>query len=83
MKPTNHTYNIYYDEEADFLEVFFGSPAKCYAEEIKEGVFIRKDEKTHEVKSIGILSFKKRPEILKELLHRVNLKLPIKVKVGS
>ena len=56
----NQTYDIYYDEEADYLEVFFGAPSNCYANEIETGVFIRKDEKTDEVKSIGIFSFKKR-----------------------
>jgi len=55
-----NTYEVYYDEEADFLEVFFGEPTKCYADEIEEGIFIRKDKETGEVKSVEILSFKKR-----------------------
>ncbi len=41
----NNIYDIYYNEEADFLEVFFGEPTKCYAEESEEGIFIRRDEK--------------------------------------
>jgi len=51
---------VHYDEEGDFLEIGVGKPTKCYAEEVKPGVFIRIDEKSEEVKSIGILSFKKR-----------------------
>jgi len=30
---TKQTYDIYYDEEADFLEIFFGEPSEAYAEE--------------------------------------------------
>jgi len=51
---------IYYDREGDFLEISVGSPVKCYAEEIEPGIFVRKDEKTNEIKSIGIIGFKER-----------------------
>ena len=51
---------VYYDEEGDFLEISVGKPAKCYADEIRPGVFIRRDEKTDEIKSIGVFGFKKR-----------------------
>ena len=78
----NQTYDIYYDEEADFLEVFFGEPTKCYAEEPEDGVFIRKDEKTNEVKSIGIFSFGKRLQLLKKLLTHLNKKLPREIDIS-
>ena len=71
--------NIYYDEEADFLEVFIGELSKCHAEELEPGVFIRRDEKTNEIKSIGILSFKKRSEILKKILQKVDVELPSEI----
>ena len=74
-------YDIYYDKEADFLEVFFGDPTKCYAEKPEEGVFIRKDEKTNEVKSVGIFGFKKRVQVLTKILDQVNITLPIKISV--
>lgn len=77
----SHTYDIYYDEEADFLEVFFGEPSKCFAEEMEQGVFIRKDEKTDEIKSIGILTFKKRAEILKQILKKINIHLPLNISI--
>ena len=73
---TDTIYEIYYDKEADFLEVFFGEPTPCYAEEPEEGVFIRKDENTNEVKSVGILSFGKRAYLLKKLLQNLNKTLP-------
>ncbi len=78
----NNTYEIYYDEFGDFLEVFFGESTKCYTEEPEQGIFIRKDEKTNEIKSIGILSFKKRGEkILKDVLLKTNKKLPLNISV--
>jgi len=73
---TDTIYEIYYNKEADFLEVFFGEPTPCYAEEPEEGVFIRKDENTNEVKSVGILSFGKRAYLLKKLLQNLNKTLP-------
>ena len=79
MKTINHIYNIYYDEEGDFLEITIGEQTECSADEIDKGVFVRKDEKTGEVKSIGILSFKKRAQNIKEFLQKVNIKLPIKI----
>ena len=81
MKPGN-TYEIYYDEEADFLEVFFGSPSESATEEVKEGIFIRKDKKTKEVKSIAILSFKRRgSQIPNRILSQFNKRLPIQISV--
>ncbi len=78
----NTTYEIYYDEVGDFLEVFFGEPTKCYTEEPEQGIFIRKDKQTDEIKSLGILSFKKRGNtILTSLLAKVNKTLPIHISI--
>ena len=77
------TYEVHYDKDADFLEIFFGDPSECYAEEPEQGVFIRKDEDTDEVKSIGIIGFKKRTSILQELLQKLNLAFPIEFNVVS
>ena len=77
------TYNIHYDKEADFLEVFFGDPSECYADEPQQGVFVRKDENSDEIKSIGIIGFTKRTAMLKELLRKFNLVFPIDFKITS
>ena len=77
------TYEIQYEKESDFLEVLFGEPTKCIASEIQEGVFVRKDIKTCEVKSIGILGFKKRVKLLKKILISLNLQLPIEISIPS
>lgn len=76
-----NTYEVHYDKDSDFLEVFFGDPSECYAEEPEQGVFIRKDENTNEVKSIGIIGFKKRTAVLQELLKKLNLNFPIEFNV--
>lgn len=66
---------IYYDEEGDFLEIAIGKPTECYAQEAEEGVFLRLDNNTGKVKSIGILGFKKRLGELKE----AGVNLPVEV----
>ena len=80
----NKTYSIYYDEGGDFLEVIFGDPPKLeYTDEIEEGVFITRDEKTNGIYSIGILSFKKRVEVLKRILLKFNKKLPVEIDISK
>lgn len=71
---------IYYDEEGDYLEVSFGAPPKKeYTEQLDSEVLITRDENTDEVKSIGIVAFKKRANILKEILGKLNLSMPLDV----
>ena len=79
MKKQNNTYNIYYDEESDFLEIFIGDPKECYTEEIEPGIFVRKEEKSSQINSIGILSFKNRAQMLNDILKKIDLKLPINI----
>ena len=76
-------YEIYYDKEADFLEIFFGESSHCYAEEPEDGIFIRKDKETDEVKSVGILAFGKRVQILKRLLQQLGKKLPSEIDISD
>lgn len=77
------SYEIHYEKESDFLEVLFGEQSKCVASEVQEGVFVRKDVKTNEVKSIGILGFKKRFQLLKKLMTFYNKVLPIEISIPS
>lgn len=70
---------VYYDEEGDFLEISVGEPTKCYASEVQPGVFLRKDEQSGEVKSIGIMGFKKRTQNLKD----IELYLPVEVNLSA
>ena len=74
------TYDVYYDQVGDFLEVTFGEPPeKSYADEIEPGIFISKNEKTEEIFAVGILSFKKRAERLKQILEKINIHLPLNI----
>ena len=58
---------IHYDEEGDLLELRIGKPTEAYFEEIDEGIFERRDEKTREVKGFKIFGFKKRAQKLKDI----------------
>ena len=65
------TFDVYYDEEADFLEVSFGEPAReGTTEEIEPGIFITRDIGSNKITDIGIVNFKKRVEILKKILNK-------------
>ena len=70
---------VYYDEEGDFLEISAGKPSKCIASELGNGIFLRKDEKSEEVKSIGTLGFKKRAKDLKD----IKLDIPVEVNFSA
>lgn len=73
MKSTNM--RVHYDEEGDFLEISIGKPTKSTATEIKPGVFLRLDDKSHEIKSVGILGFKSKQDM--------DVQLPINVTFSS
>lgn len=74
------TYDLYYDELGDFLEITFGAPPENEGtEQIESGIFITKNIDTNEISAIGILGFKRRPQILKEILQKYNLKFPLKI----
>lgn len=75
------TYEVFYDEIADFLEVFIGNPTKCNSDEIEPGIFIRKDENTDAIKSVGIFSFRKRAVVLKDILKKLDLTFPLKIEI--
>lgn len=76
------TYDVYYDEGADFLEVSFEKPAKeGITEEVQEGVFVTRDKDSGNITNIGILSFKKRVNLLDKILTQYNMKLPLNISI--
>ena len=80
MENELNTYDVHYDEESDFLEISFGLPAEeGTTEEIEEGIFITRDIETQEIKNVGILDFKQRAVILRQILNNLNLRLPVDV----
>jgi len=76
----NNTYDIYYDEDGDFLEVTFGLPPENEGtEQVESGIFVTKNTDTNEIYSIGILGFKKRCHILGEILKRMDIDFPLTI----
>ena len=51
---------IYYDKEADILEIFVGEPKPSYFNEIDEDMFEGIDKNTGELKGYKIFNFTKR-----------------------
>ena len=76
------TYDMYYDPEGDFLEIIFGeSPEEGYSKEVEPGVFVHMVEGSKEIYGIGIISFKKRPHILNEIMEKMKINFPLKIGV--
>lgn len=71
--------NIYYDEKDDLLELQIEDPTPAYYEEISEGIFERRDEKTKKVKGFAVFSFRKRIANMKN----INVELPVNVELIS
>ncbi len=66
---------MYYDEEADYLEIRIREPGSNYGEEISEDITIFRDTKTDEAVGVGILNFKKKMNNL----NQIELNLPFDV----
>ncbi len=69
---------IYYDSEADILEIFLDEPSECYFDEIDDDLFEGRDEKTNELKSFKIFNFRKRGG-----MKNIRIPLPANVKIES
>ncbi len=66
--------SLYYDIEADILEITIGEPSPCDFDEIDEGIFEGRDIKSNELKGYKIFSFIKRGG-----MRNVRIPLPAKV----
>jgi len=51
---------IFYDNEADILEIFLDEPTNCYFNEIEDDLFEGREEKTNKLVGFKIFNFKKR-----------------------
>lgn len=56
----NKNLEIYYDNEADILEIFIGEPIDCFYDEIDDDLFEGRDMKTNELKGFKVFNFLKR-----------------------
>ncbi len=75
----NQTYDVYYDEEGDFLEITGEDISNCTFKNLGNGLFKIVDKDTDEVKGMAIFSFKKRTKNLDE----IEISLPFKFKIVS
>ena len=73
----NKTLEIYYDTEADILEIIIGKPSPSIFDEIEAALFEAPDEKTNELKGYKILNFLKRGGF-----KNIKIKLPANITIS-
>ena len=71
--------SIYYDEDADYLEIFIEGNSPTYGEEVGDDVTLFKSESNKEIVGVGILNFKKRSKSL----QNIKLNLPFEINFSS
>jgi uncharacterized protein YuzE len=69
---------IYYDEEADILEIFLGKPTACYFNEIEDDLFEGREEGTNKLTGFKIFNFKKRGG-----MKGVSISLPANISIDA
>lgn len=72
---THHTpkFQVYYDKEADYLEVRFGEPTESHYEKIGPDTFVRIDTKTQEKKGYAVFNVQKSTGSIKTLEFEIPL----------
>lgn len=74
---TSNHLNYYYDVEADVFYLTKGAPKITdLSEEVDEGVIVRMDHKTHQVRGFTILNLSRR------VTRRQPIELPFQVEFG-
>ncbi len=71
---------LYYDNEADILEVTIGEPSSCIFDEIDNDLFEGKDEETGELKGYKIFNFLKRGGFSN--IKKIKIVLPANVEIS-
>ena len=69
---------VYYDDEADILEIFLGEPTTCYFNEIDDDLFEGKEEGTDKLIGFKIFNFKKRGG-----MKNVKISLPANINIEA
>jgi uncharacterized protein YuzE len=63
----NPQLHIYYDKEADYLEIGFGDPTESHYGKIGPDTFLRIDEKTSEIKGYAIFNVQEDDKALRSM----------------
>jgi len=69
---------IYYDAEADILEIMIGEPTPSYFDETEDDIFEGRDEKTGELKGFKIFNFIKKGKNIRDIKLRLPANIEIK-----
>ncbi len=56
---------VYYDEEGDYLEIFFSKPASDYGIDIGKDITLFRYSKTNKLYGLAVLNFRKRTKNFK------------------
>ena len=75
---TNKTIDIFYDKEADILEITIGEPSASYFDEVEDDLFEAHDKKTNELKGYKVFNFLKRGG-----MKNIKILLPAKVSISD
>ncbi len=70
--------SMFYDKEADILEITLGEPSASYFDEVDDDLFEAHDKKTNELKGYKVFNFLKRGGI-----KNIKILLPAKVNISD
>lgn len=73
--------DIYYDKEADILEITIGEASSCYFDEVDDDLFEAHDERTDELKGYKVFNFLKRGGFGET--KKIKINLPAKIDIRS
>ncbi len=76
----NQKLELYYDQEADILEITIGLPSSCIFSEVENDVFEARDEKTKALKGYKIFNFVQRGGF--QNLKKIKISLPAGVSIS-
>ncbi|MBI2449594.1 hypothetical protein HYV49_04835 [Candidatus Pacearchaeota archaeon] len=71
-------FEIYYDKEADVLEIMIGNPTPSYFDEVDDDIFEGRDIQTKELKGFKIFNFIKKGSKLKDIKFHLPVNMEIK-----
>jgi len=69
---------IFYDSEADILEIFLDEPTECYFNEIDDDLFEGREEGTDKLIGFKIFNFRKRGG-----MKNIRIPLPANIKIEA
>jgi hypothetical protein len=75
---TRKEISMFYDKEADTLEITIGEPSASYFDEVEDDLFEAHDKKTNELKGYKVFNFLKRGG-----MKNIKILLPANVSISD